>query len=123
MTSDKQSAPAESKDETEVKMKHRPDIKVKLEAYESQCKRYNSPKVEMTQQCIREAKEFCNLDDYVIGSLQCQIMFDIFTRKPTTKLTSISLKNNHIEPFCCHSMSSFIRNSGVLKELNLQGCK
>lgn len=64
-----------------------------------------------------------NLDDYVVGSMQCQIMFEVFAMNPLTLLTKISMKNNHLEPFCCHSISKFIKVSSSLKLLILDGCR
>lgn len=106
-------------------MNDRSNIKAKLHNYESECKRYNLPKIGVIQKSIREEAdaEICNFDDYAVGSLQCQLMFDTFTMDLLTPLTVISLKNNHIEHFCCHAISSFIKVSSTLKELILEGCR
>lgn len=101
------------------------EIRAKLQHYESYCKRYGLQKVTAIQNCIREqpGAEICNLDHYGIGSLQCQVGFEAFSKPPVTRLTSISLKNNQLESFCCHSIASFIEISTTLKELMLDGCK
>lgn len=106
-------------------LKHQSDIRMKLHSYESECKRYNLEKVEVIQKCIREnaGADVCNLDNYCIGTLQCRIMFDAFAKNPATPMTLITMKNNHIEHFCCHSISTFIQLSTTLKQLNLEGCK
>lgn len=101
------------------------DTKAKLHNYESECKRYNLQKIAMIQKTIREeaGTEICCLDDYAVGTLQCQLMFDAFAMNPPTNLTAISLKNNQIEHFCCHAISKFIEISSTLEELTLDGCK
>lgn len=106
-------------------MNYRSGVKAKLHNYESECKRYNLLKIGVIQKSIREEaeSEICNLDDYAIGTLQCQLMFDAFAMNPPTPLTVISLKNNHIEHFCCNAISSFIKISATLKELVLEGCR
>lgn len=98
------------------------EIQVKLQHYESECKRYGLQKVKLIQNCLRDAV-ICNLDHYGIGSLQCQVMFETFSKTPVTQLTSISLKNNQLESFCCHPITSFIQISSTLKQLMLDGCK
>jgi hypothetical protein len=101
------------------------EIETKLQHYESECKRYGLQKVRMIQNCIREqpGAEICNLDHYGIGSLQCQVVFETFSKPPVTQLTSISMKNNQLESFCCHPIASFVEISATLKELMLDGCK
>lgn len=98
------------------------EIAAKLHRYASQCHRYSLPKIKMIQNCI-ESSSFLNLDDYAIGSTQCQITFETFAMIPLTSLTEISMRNNHLEPFCCHAMSAFIKFTSLLKELTLDGCK
>lgn len=98
------------------------EIQVKLQHYESECKRYGLQKVKAIQNCI-SGIEICNLNDYGIGSLQCQVVFETFSKPPVTQLTSISLKNNQLESFCCHPIASFIEISATLTELKLDGCK
>lgn len=111
-------------EEVEVMVKHQSNISRKLQDYESVCKRYQRARIEIVQKCLREeAKGICNLSDYGVESFQCQIMFDCFTTSPATSLTSISLKNNRIEPFCCHSISSFMKKSKTVKKIILEGCK
>lgn len=109
----------------EVKLKSQPGIDAKLRYYESQCRRYSLQKIKLIQRCIREEPEtqICSLDNYGIGSLQCQIIFDTFCMDPLTNMAIISLKNNHIEHFCCHAISLYIQKSNSLKELYLDGCK
>lgn len=111
--------------EEEDKLKHNFETEAKLRNYESECKQYNLPKIRMIQKSVRgeSGAEVCNLDDYAIGTLQCQIMFDALVMNPTTHLTSISLKNNHIEHFCCHSIAAFLTMSKSLATMNLEGCK
>lgn len=100
-------------------------IETKLLCYESQCHRYSLQKVKTIQTCVERDKlpERLNLDNQPIGSLQCQIMFEVFAMNPLTLLTQISMKHNHLEAFGCHSMSTFIKRSSSLKELSLDGCK
>lgn len=102
--------------------KKRKQIYDKLRHYESECKRYGIQEVGLVKRCIREDSESCNLNYYAIGSLQCQIMFDSFSINPSTPLTSISLKNNHIDHTCMHSMAHFIETSGTLVDLTLRSC-
>jgi hypothetical protein len=97
------------------------NVEKKLQYYDSECKRYALRKIEMIQKGFRE--EFCNLENYAIESLQCQIMFESFARHPVSRLTSISLKNNHLEAFCCHSIALFMKSSTFLLQLILDGCK
>lgn len=109
----------------EEKFIHQSNIAAKLFHYESECKRYSEQKIDLVLRSIREEpdSEGCNLDHYGIGSLQSQIMFETFAKSPPTKLTSISLKNNHIEHFCCHAITSFLQTSTSIKKLVLDGCK
>lgn len=106
-------------------LKNHSNIAEKLQHYESQCKRYSLQKVELVQRCIQEERgvESCNLEHYGIGTVQCQIIFESFAKNPPTKLTSISLRNNHIEHFCCHAIVSYIQRSVSIKEMILEGCK
>lgn len=66
-------------------------IEGKLRRYESECHRYSLHRVKMIQLCIEhdEVTESLNLDDYAIGSLQCQIMFETLAMNPLTLLTKI----------------------------------
>lgn len=95
----------------------------KLNFYHIECERYFVEKLKIIQQCIREDLDVCYLQEFMIGTLQCQIMFKSFRMLPMTPITIINLKNNHLEHFCCHSMASFIELSLILRELNLDGCK
>ena len=114
-----------AKRKLEENLKHKSNIDAKVNYYESECKRYSLQKIKLVQKCLREepGKEFFNLDHYGVGTMQCQIMFEAFTKNPPTKLTSVSLKNNHIEHFCCHSIASYMQMSASIKELILDGCK
>lgn len=111
-----------STNESKTNERKEKEIRAKLQFYESQCKRYSLQKVRKIQECVGGA-EVCSLDHYGIGSLQCQVMFETFAKPPVTQLTSISMKNNQLESFCCHSIASFIQISATLKELMLDGCK
>ena len=104
---------------------NRKEMEDKLKLYDSQCHRYGLQKVKMIQNCLRKRPgyEMINLDHYGIGSLQCQVIFESFSMPPVTQLTSISLKNNQVESFCCHRIASFVQISATLKELRLDGCK
>ena len=122
-----------SNDESSVKVKNESknrkmngkEREDKLKFYESQCHRFGLQKVKMIQNCLKERPgyEMLNLDHYGIGSLQCQVIFESFSMPPVTQLTSISLKNNQVESFCCHRIASFVKISATLKELRLDGCK
>lgn len=103
--------------------KKRKQIADKLRHYESECERYGIQKVGLVKKCLREEEKLCDLNYYAIGSLQCQIMFDSFSINPSTPLTSISLKNNHFDHTCMHSMVQFIATNGTLAELILENCK
>lgn len=111
------------KNRDELLQKKRKQISDKLRHYESECKRYGIQEVGLVKRCIREDADSCNLNYYAIGSLQCQIMFDSFSINPSTPLTSISLKNNHIDHTCIHSMAQFIATCGSLADLTLENCK
>lgn len=120
-TSQKEAA----KRKLEENLKHKSNIAAKVNYYESQCKSYSLQKIKLVQQCLQEepGKKCLNLDHYGVGTLQCQIMFEAFTKNPSTTLTSVSLKNNHIEHPCCHAISSYIQMSTSINELILDGCK
>lgn len=95
----------------------------KLKFYAKECKRYSIEKVKIIQQCMKETQADCNLENFLIGSLQCQVMFQAFQVIPTTRVVSVNLSKNHLEHFCCHSMASYIICSDTLRELNLESCK
>lgn len=105
-------------------LSHQSAIDAKLRFYESECKRYGIQKINLIQRCIGEelGTETFNLDDYAVGTLQCQIMFESFTRLPLTPLKRISLKNNKIEHSCCHAINRFVAMTSSLRSLNLEGC-
>lgn len=111
--------------EDEDALKHQSAIDAKLRFYESECKRHGIQKINLIQRCIREepGTETCNLDDYGVGTLQCQIMFESFTKLPLTQVKKISLKNNNIEHSCCHAINGFVAMTSSLWSLNLEGCK
>lgn len=113
----------ESLHSNDQKSKHQGAIHEKLKFYTAECKRYFLEKLHFVQQLIAEKFDCCYLQDFLIGSLQCQIMFDTFQKIHLTPITVVNLKNNHLEPFCCHSMASFIELSTTLKDINLSGCK
>lgn len=112
-------------EEEAKRLKHQSEIEVKLEHYESQCKRFGQQKIKLVQRCLREevGLEIFDISEYGVGTLQCQIMFESFSKSPATFLTSINMKNNHIEYFGCHAIASFTKLSESLKELILEGCK
>lgn len=95
----------------------------KLKFYRHQCNRYNSHIVKIIENCIANERELCNLDEYMIGTFQCKLMFEVFQKYPISPLTTISLKNNHLKSQCFEAMSSFISISNKLRNLNLAGCK
>ncbi|CAG9806643.1 unnamed protein product [Chironomus riparius] len=113
----------ESSQSVKDKLKYRENIDEKLKFYSMECKRYFMEKLKIVQQCIEENLQECCLKNSTIGSLQCQIMLDSFSKIPVTQLTAINLQNNILEHFCCHSMASFIDMNPVLRELNLAGCR
>lgn len=116
---------AERKSEDREVLQHNSVVAAKLNQYESECKRFNVQRVTTVERCMLDCSYVidCNLEDYGIGTLQCQIMFDAFAKNPATLLTSVSLKNNHLEYFCCHSIAMFVQMSVSLKTLTLEGCK
>lgn len=112
-----------NEDEDVKSMRHREKIDEKLKFYAEECKRYSIEKWKIIQQYIQESCDNCNLQSHLIGSLQCQVMFEAFDKIPSTPLATINLRNNHLEHFCCHSMASYIESSMTLRNLNLQGCQ
>ena len=96
-------------------------IEEKLKFYHIECNRYNTQRVKIVENCIRDESEICNLDDYMITTLGCKIAFDSFQKFPITPLREISLKDNHLECDCCNAISDFIQSSATLEILNLEG--
>lgn len=125
--SDEKLSAVTSEDETEGReaLQDNSGVAAKWNQYESECKRFNVQSVTTVGRCMLNFSSVidCNLEDYGIGTLQCQIMFDAFAKNPATLLTSVSLKNNHLEHFCCHSIAIFVQMSVSLKSLILEGCK
>lgn len=113
----------ESSQSVRNKLKYRENIDEKLKFYGMECKRYFMEKLNIVQQCIEENLQECCLENSLITSLQCQIMFESFTKHPVTRLTTINMENCFLEHFCCHSMASYIEMNPVLMELNLSGCR
>lgn len=95
----------------------------KLKFYRKNCNRYNLNIVKIIENCIVDERELCNLDEYMIGTSQCKLMFEAFQKYPISQLTTISLKNNHLKSQCFEAMTSFITMSNKLRNLNLAGCK
>lgn len=104
-------------------IKHQEFIRDKSNFYKHECKRYSSQRIKIIESCIENELEICNLDEYMIGTLQCEVMFESFEKYPVSPLTTISLKNNHVDYRCCEAMASFIESSFKLRNLNLDGCK
>ncbi|KAG5670876.1 hypothetical protein PVAND_001108 [Polypedilum vanderplanki] len=95
---------------------------IKLKFYAEECEKYAIEKIKIIQQCLEETLIDCNLQNYLIGSTQCYIMFEAFRHTPISRLTSINLKRNFLDCFCFNSMASFIRESDTLQELNIESC-
>lgn len=104
-------------------IKYQELIRDKLKFYHHECSRYSSQRIKIIENCIENELEKCNLDEYMIGTLQCEVMFESFEKYPVTPLTTISLKNNYLDYRCCEAMASFIESSFKLRNLNLDGCK
>jgi Ran GTPase-activating protein (RanGAP) involved in mRNA processing and transport len=105
------------------KILHKTHLEAKLNEYKKECFRYNEKTIKLIEQCIEEEIKICNLRDYIIGTLQCKLMFDTFAMFPSTRLTSMCLQNNHLDGFCCDSIVRFLQSSVTLQELNLEGCR
>jgi hypothetical protein len=99
------------------------EVEEKMKFYDSQCHRFGLQKVKVIQNCLRESRESLDVQHYGIGSLQCQVIFETISMPPVTQLTSISLKDNQLESFCCHRIASFVKISATLEVLTLDGCK
>lgn len=112
-----------NKEEEVERLKHQSEIEVKLKHYESECHRFGLQKIKIVQRCLQEKVEVCDISEYGVGTLQCQIMFESISKVPETSLKSINMTNNHLEPFGCHAISSYMKISESLKELNLESCK
>lgn len=66
--------------------KHFVAIEKKLEFYKFECHRYCTQRVKMVENAIQTESEICNLDDYMIGTLGCKIMFESFVKYPITPI-------------------------------------
>jgi hypothetical protein len=110
---------------TKVSDDERQQRERKVRHYEAECTRYGLPVINMIRRFMLEetSADHLNLDFYGLTTLQCQIMFDAMVMRPITPLTVVSLKDNDLEHFCCHSIAAFLRMSVSLKELTLEGCK
>lgn len=115
-----------TEEEEEIKrLKHQSENEVKLKHYESECKRFGLQKIKIVQRCIKAefGSEILDISEYGIGTMQCQLMFELFNKSPATFLTLVNMKNNRIEHYACQAIASHIQTSESLKDLTLEGCK
>lgn len=76
--------------------KHLTMIEEKLKFYHFECKRFCTQRVKIVENCIQDDSEICNLDDYMIGTLGCKIMFEIFVKYPITPIKVLNTFKNVI---------------------------
>lgn len=61
-------------------------IEDKLKFYHFECNRYGAQWVKIVEKCLQEECEICNLNDYMITTLGCKVMFESFAKYPISPL-------------------------------------
>lgn len=105
-------------------------LEVKLSNYKIASHLYNIPAIEKFRTFLRrnhnkspDEISVLDLREYGMENMQFQLMIECLMRPVVTNLTSLQLKNNEFDHFCCKALSEFIKLSVALESLDFEQIK
>lgn len=105
-------------------------LEVKLSNYKISSHLCNTPAIEKFATFLRcnhdknpEEISILDMREYGMENIQFQLMIECLMRPVMTNLTSLQLKNNEFDHFCCKVLSDFIKLSVAFESLDFEQIK